>query len=335
MKDEPKYIIVVGASAGGLNSVIELISQVTEKIDAAVFVVLHFRKLSADSFVLQRLQRNTSFTCKLAEDGELIRRNHIYMGVPDQHLVLKEGKIVLGNGPQENLWRPSIDVLFRSAAAAYDSRTIGIILSGLMYDGTSGMIAIKRCGGTCIVQDPAQAEYPDMIRSVMENVEVDYCVQLEAMGALLEEKTKNGIHKHQIPDDIKKEAEIAERMAIGIERVEELGERSPYVCPDCGGGLWEMMNDNIVRYRCYTGHVYNEGELLIRQSDALENTLWTALRMMEERKTLLDKMSKEESRKGWKLSADNKEERARDIQVHIERLKQILFEEKRNESNDN
>jgi two-component system chemotaxis response regulator CheB len=335
MKDEPKYIIVVGASAGGLNSVIELISQVTEKIDAAVFVVLHFRKLSADSFVLQRLQRNTSFTCKLAEDGELIRRNHIYMGVPDQHLVLKEGKIVLGNGPQENLWRPSIDVLFRSAAAAYDSRTIGIILSGLMYDGTSGMIAIKRCGGTCIVQDPAQAEYPDMIRSVMENVEVDYCVQLEAMGALLEEKTKNGIHKHQIPDDIKKEAEIAERMAIGIERVEELGERSPYVCPDCGGGLWEMMNDDIVRYRCYTGHVYNEGELLIRQSDALENTLWTALRMMEERKTLLDKMSKEESRKGWKLSADNKEERARDMQVHIERLKQILFEEKRNESNDN
>jgi two-component system chemotaxis response regulator CheB len=331
VQDDPRFIIVIGASAGGLNSVIELAAQIPERINAAVFVVMHFRKLNNDGHILHRIQNNTALTCKLAEHNEIIRRAHVYVAVPDKHLVLKEGKIILGHGPQENLWRPSIDVLFRSAAAAYDSRTIGIILSGLMYDGTSGMIAIKRSGGLCVVQDPNEAEYPDMIQSVIENVEVDYCVPLEAIGAILQEKTKNGVEKHEIPHDVKAEAEIAERMAVGIDRVAELGERSIFICPDCGGGLWEMVSDNIVRYRCHTGHVYNEGELLIRQNDALENTLWTALRMMEERKNLLDKMSREENSKGWKLTARQKEERARDLQGHIERLKQILFETKREE----
>jgi two-component system, chemotaxis family, protein-glutamate methylesterase/glutaminase len=325
---EPKFIIAIGASAGGLNSVIELLSQISPDLDAAVFVVLHLRKLTSDGALLQRLQSNASFPCKLAEHNESIKRGHIYIGVPDEHLIVKKGTILLGHGPQENLWRPSIDVLFRSVAASYDSRSIGIILSGLMYDGTSGMIAIKRCGGTCIVQDPAEAEYPDMIRSVLQNVEVDFCVPLESMGDILVEKTKNGINRHEIPADVKAEAEIAERMAIGIDNLKEIGEKSIFICPDCGGGLWEMVNDNVVRYRCHTGHVYNQKELLIRQSDALENTLWTALRMMEERKNLLDKMAGEEKRKGWKSTAQNKEERARDLNTHIERLKEILYESK-------
>jgi two-component system chemotaxis response regulator CheB len=328
-QDDPRFIIVIGASAGGLNSVIELVAQIPEQVNAAVFIVMHFRKFSSDGHILQRIQNSTSLTCKFADDNDTIRKGHVYVAVPDRHLVLKEDRIILGQGPQENLWRPSIDVLFRSAAAAFGSRTIGIILSGLMYDGTSGMIAIKRSGGICVVQDPAEAEYPDMILSVLENVEVDYCVPLEAIGPILEEKTKNGVEKHEIPHDVKAEAEIAERMAVGIERVAELGERSVFICPDCGGGLWEMVSDNIVRYRCHTGHVYNEGELLIRQSDALENTLWTALRMMEERKNLLDKMAKEENSKGWKITAGQKEERANDLQDHIERLKQILFQTRR------
>ena len=142
-----------------------------------------------------------------------------------------------------------------------------------------------------MVQDPAEAEYPDMIRSVLENVVVDFCVSLEAMGTILEEKTKNGVHKHIIPDDVRKEAEIAEKNALGIDKMHALGERSIFSCPDCGGALWEMVNDDVVRYRCHTGHVYNDGELLIRQSDALENTLWMALRMMEERRNLLLSMA--------------------------------------------
>lgn len=327
---EPKYVVVVGASAGGLNSVIELAAQLTEEMDLSLFVVLHLFKTSMEEILIQRIQRSTVFTCKLAENGEVIRTRHLYFATADRHLLLKRGEIVLGDGPPENRWRPSIDVLFRSAAVAYDGRTIGIILSGLLQDGTSGMIAIKRSGGTCIVQDPQEAEYPDMPTSVLLNIEVDYCTSLSQMGPILLEKSRNGVYEQQkIPDDVKAEALIAERVAVGIDNIKDLGVHSYYTCPDCGGGLWEMVGDEVVRYRCYTGHVFTENELLIRQTQSLENTLWVALRMIEERKQLLQKMAAEEDRKGWARGANGKKERAAELQQHISRLKEILFETKK------
>ena len=325
---EPKYILVVGASAGGLNSITELAAQFKEEMDLAVFVVVHLNPSSLGGIVLQRIQRSTPYKCVEAEDGMSIKSGHLYMAVADRHMVVKKGKIILGDGPAENRWRPSIDVLFRSAAAAYDSRTFGIILSGMLQDGTAGMSAIKRSGGTCIVQDPKQSEYPDMPQSVLDNVEVDYCVPLEQMGPILFEKTKDGVTHHIIPDDVRMEAEIAEKSAVGIERVRPLGDKSLFSCPDCGGGLWEMNNDNFTRYRCHTGHVYTEKELLLKHNEALENTLWVALRMMEERRNLLKKMSEEEKSKGWARSAGLKKEREMELDDHIARLKNILFDAK-------
>jgi two-component system chemotaxis response regulator CheB len=326
--DVPRYIIVVGASAGGLHSVIELSAQLTPEMDAAMFVVLHISKAGYSDMLVQRVQRLTSFTCKQAEQDEPIKSRHIYLAVPDQHLLVKDGRVMLGQGPPENRWRPSIDILFRSAAAAYDSRAIGIVLSGMMQDGTSGMIALKRSGGTCIVQDPAEAEYADMPQSVIDNMEADYVVSLAAMGSLLAEKMKNGPpEKHPIPDDILAEAAIAEKTAIGMDLVEELGDRSAFVCPECGGGLWEMHKDHpMTRFRCYTGHSYNLKELLVKQREGLESTLWMALRMLEERKQLLKKMSDEERNKGWIRSATSKAERQAELEVHINRLKELLFD---------
>jgi two-component system, chemotaxis family, protein-glutamate methylesterase/glutaminase len=327
----PKFIIVVGASAGGLNSVIELAAQLTGEVQATVFVVLHLTHLYSGSLLIQRLQKNSSFTCKMAEDGEVIQHRHLYFAVPGKHLLLKENKIILGEGPPENRWRPSIDALFRSAAAAYDSRVIGIVLTGLMQDGTSGMQAIKKSGGTCIVQDPDEAEYPDMPLSVLNNVEVDYCVSLQDMGAILIEKTHDGVpKKHQVPNDIKIEAQIAERVAVNMDVVKELGERSSFTCPDCGGGLWQMKEGDVVRFRCYTGHVYTQDEYEEKNREGIENTLWVALRMMEERKQLMEKMAKEENSKGWVHSANAKEERAVEMTTHIDRLKQLLFDAKKN-----
>jgi two-component system, chemotaxis family, protein-glutamate methylesterase/glutaminase len=309
----------------------ELTAQLTNKIDAAVIVVLHIAHLHSGEALVQRLQKNSFFTCKFANDGEIIQSGYLYMAVPDKHLLLKEDKIVLGQGPPENRWRPSIDALFRSAAANYNSKVIGIILTGLLQDGTAGMQAIKRSGGTCIVQDPDEAEYPDMPLSVINNMKVDYCVSLQAMGAILAEKTKDGIpEEHEVPHDIKIEAQIAERVAIDIDQLKELGNGSLFSCPDCGGGLWEMKEGGIVRYRCHTGHVYTQDEYAEKNKEALENTLWVALRMMEERKQLMDKMAREENSKGWARSAKAKEERATEMDVHIERLKQILFDAKNN-----
>lgn len=333
---EPKYIVTIGASAGGLHSVIELMAGLTEETNAAIFVVLHTPNLAYNDLVLQRLQKNTVFTCKVAVHEEAIQNRHLYLAVPDRHLIVKRGRMILGEGPAENRWRPSIDVLFRSAAVAYDGRVIGVILTGMLEDGTAGMQTIKQCGGTCMVQDPEEAEYPGMPLSVLKNVAVDYCTSLQRIAVLITEKSKNGVSGHHaIPPEIAKEAAISERVALGIENVSELGERSVYSCPDCGGALWEIQQGNIIRYRCHTGHMYNANELLDRQNEELENTFWIALRFMDERKNLLERLAEEEESKGWVRTAANKRQRAAELQEHVERLKQLLFDSKDNEENIN
>lgn len=324
---EPKYIIVIGASAGGLQAVTELMAQVTEEMDASIFVVLHTPHFSYADVIAHRLQKNSVFTCKLAEDEETIRPRHLYFAVPDKHLILKKGKILLGRGPVENRWRPSIDVLFRSAAVAYDSRVIGVILTGLLEDGVAGMQIIKECGGTCIIQDPEQAEYPDMPKAVLRYVNVDYCATLEQIAIILQEKASNGVDaSHPIPAQIQKEAEIAERIAIGIENMPSIGgKRSDYSCPECGGALWEIQNGDVTRFRCYTGHMYSGDELLESKRKELEETFWVALRILEERRNLLYRMGEEERSKGWVKSSGNKEKRAEELEIHIKRLKEVLF----------
>jgi two-component system chemotaxis response regulator CheB len=324
---EPKYVIVIGASAGGLHTLVELMAQVTEEMDAAVLVVLHTPHTAFGDILVEKLQKNSVFTCKMAEHEEHIRSRHLYLAVPDHHLLVKEGKMFLGRGPVENRWRPSIDVLFRSAAVSYNSRTIGVVLTGLLEDGTTGMQCIKECGGTCIVQDPKEAEYPDMPASVLLRVEVDYCTSLQRIAIILQEKVRDGAPvPHEVPPTLLKEAQIAERISIGIEKIESLDSvRSPYSCPDCGGALFEIKQGGITRFRCYTGHMYNSDDLLESKRKELENAFWVALRILEERRNLLYKMSEEESTRGWAKSAANKVERARELDGHISRIKEVLF----------
>jgi two-component system chemotaxis response regulator CheB len=326
---EPRFIVVVGASAGGLQSVIELAAQLKEDMNFAVFVVLHITKMSLSDVLVTRLQAVTEFTCHLAEDGAPIEAGHLYLAPPDVHLLVKQGVMMLGHGATENRWRPSIDILFRSAAKDYDSRTIGIILSGLMQDGTAGMEAIRRSGGTLIVQDPEEAEYPDMPLSVIENMNVDYIVSLSRMGSVLQEKTNSDMPpSKEVPHDIAAEAELSEKVATSIESLQEIGVKSDFSCPDCGGGLYHVNNKLVEHYRCHVGHSYTQGDLLFQMTNSLEATLWIAMRMMEERRLLLKKMSKEESEKGWVHSAAQKKEREAEMSKHISRLKDILFSTK-------
>lgn len=324
---EPRFIVVVGASAGGLQSVVELIAQLKEEMQVAVFVVMHLSKLSLSKVLVARLQALTTYHCKIAENDEPVQAGHVYLAPPDVHLLVSmDKKVRLGHGPAENRWRPSIDILFRAAAAAYNSRVIGIILSGLMQDGTAGMETIRRSGGTLVVQDPTEAEFPDMPLSVLQNMEVDYNIPIAKMGAVLEEKTRGERPPEtHVPEDIAMEAIISERVAINIETLQELGPKSDFSCPDCGGGLYHTNVGGVPHYRCHVGHSYTEGDLLFTMTKSLEGTLWVALRMMEERRLLLKKMAAEETAKGWTHSAAQKREREGEMRRHIERLKEILY----------
>lgn len=328
--EDPKFVVVVGASAGGMKALSEFVAQLDAGVDAAFFIVMHLSRTSISNILMLRLQPLTELHCEVAAEGSTIRRGHIYFAHPNLHLLVKKGKIILGRGPEENRWRPSIDVLFRSAAAAYSTRTIGVILTGLLDDGTTGMLAIRRSGGTCIVQDPNEAEFPDMPMSVLDNMEVDFCISLATMGEVISEITNTSPEEKAAPEDIIVESQIAERVVVDYDNVRQLGEKSIYACPDCGGGLWNITKGGVGegkmdRYRCHIGHSYSEKDLVVKQAEIFESTLWTALRIMEERRNLLKKMESDHSKRGFSRLANGYKEKADGIQVHIEKMKEILY----------
>ena len=320
--NEPQYIIVAGASAGGLNALTELVSRLPERLPAAVFIVMHLSRYSSPDIIRLHIQKAGNHPCIVPKGEEQIVAGNIYIAPPDWHMLLKKGTIHLIRGPHENRYRPSIDVLFRSAAANYDSHVIGIILSGMLDDGTSGMSAIKRSGGICIIQEPGDAAFPDMPNSVLNNVEVDYRVPVADMGYILEDifarATRNGV---PIPEDVTLEANITERMASSISDLDKIGTHSNFTCPDCGGNLWRMSNDPAPRYRCHTGHVYTEQLLMEKQNDALEESLWISIRMLEERRNLLLSIAERHG----DGPRDDQLSRAADLATHAARLKELLL----------
>lgn len=327
----PPFVVVIGSSAGGLTALTELVSQLKTGMNAAVFIVMHLSRKGISDFLSHRLQQYTTLPCQIATNKAPIKRGHIYIAPPNHHLLVKENMMLLGHGPEENRWRPSIDVLFRSAAVAYGNHAIGIIITGLLDDGTAGMVAIRKCGGICIVQDPNEAEYPEMPLSVLNQIEADYCISLAEMGFTLQELTKNGVaQKIEIPQELVRESMIAEKTATGIDVVDGLGERSVYACPDCGGSLWNIKRDGISRYRCHIGHSYSENDLVVKQAGNVEATLWVALRMMEDRKNLLRKLGGDSRSRGAVNLASVHEEKAKELQHHIDKLKEILFSTQEN-----
>lgn len=324
-QEEPKFVIVIGTSAGGIRALEEVMMQLQPEMDAAFLVVLHLSRKGVGDVLFQRLNQHCNINCKMAANEDPVKKGTVYLAPPDNHLLLDKGKVLLGKGAPENRWRPSINNLFRSAAANYNSRVIGIILTGLLDDGTSGMAAIKRSGGITIVQNPNEADYPDMPISVLENMDVDYVESLSNMGTLLSEIiTSNNPQPVEVPQDIIQEAIMDKRVST---RVEDLSvfEKSEFNCPDCGGGLWITQKDHPTHFRCHVGHSFTERELMIRQTEVLENTFWAALRLMEERRALLMRLATRDRERGYHSTSSLHLEKAKDLDVHIENLKRILL----------
>jgi two-component system chemotaxis response regulator CheB len=331
-QDQIKKVVVVGTSAGGLYAIKSLISQLQEKFEAPILIVQHISADATGNVLLDALNKLGSLTCEHAVSGTSLQNGHIYLAPSDHHMMIDDDeRILITKGAQENRSRPAIDPLFRSAAAVFANKVIGILLTGYLDDGTAGMIAIKRCGGTCIVQDPADAEYPDMPQNALNQTKVDYCLPLLEMGGLLYQllSKKSGKSK-PIPKDILIETKIAKRVLSDLPSVNALGEQVPFNCPGCGGVLWKIDEGSALRYRCHTGHAYTSASLLAEQTMKIEETMWTALRMFEERKNLLTTVAKEQRGAIAKSSL----ERANMSQVHIDRIKAILLAGDKESTND-
>ena len=283
-------IIVIGASAGGFDALKKIVQNLPPDFSASIFIVWH---MSPDicGVLPQVFNRLNTIAASNAHDNEEIKPNRIYVAPPDHHMLLEKGKIRITNGPKENRFRPAVDPLFRSAAYTYGSRVIGIILSGALDDGTAGLWTVKKYGGITIVQDPMEAEVPSMPESAMREVQIDHCVGVSEMPQLLVRLIKEPIIQNAIvmnDDQTKKEIEIAEEVQ-GIRNGKlKFGDLSPYTCPECHGVLSRLQDDNIVRYRCHTGHAYSVEVLMASITEKIEDSLYCAIRCMDESIFLLN-----------------------------------------------
>lgn len=320
-------IIVIGASAGGISAVERLIRTLPKNLPAAIFVVIHISP-DGPSLLPQILQRSAKLKIvQKINDGEPIKKEHVYIAPPDQHLVMEKGRLRLVCGPMENRHRPAIDPLFRSAAQTYGGRVIGVILTGTLDDGASGLLAIKGCGGTVLVQDPKDAEYPDMPRNALKQVQADYQVPLAEMGPLLVElvnkppKSRNG---RQVPVHLEIESDIAEMKKSG-NQMEYLGKPSNFACPECHGVLWEMKEGGMGRFRCRVGHAYSLENLHSGMSDAIEDALWSAVRALEEKAALLRRLADEARSRKHLLIARQFERRFKELLPAARTIRSILL----------
>jgi two-component system chemotaxis response regulator CheB len=302
----PRHIIAIGASAGGVESLGKLVRDLPGDIPAAVFVTIHFPP-TATSALARILERLGTLRPAQAADHLGIEEGHIYVAPPDHHLLVFRDQMRLYRGPRENGNRPAVDPMFRSAALAYGPRVIGVVLSGNLDDGTSGLLAIKRRGGIAVAQDPDDAMFPSMPQSAIAHVDVDYVVKLDRLAALLERLAKRLPVTSEIvsSDDARKENEYAEFDLARIEDAEEHpGVLAPFGCPDCGGTLWELREGRLVRFRCRVGHAWTSEALLSRQAETLDAALWTALRALEESASLSQQLAERAQSRGNKRVAE-------------------------------
>ena len=324
IKSRGRNIVVIGTSAGGLEALDELVRGLPTDLAASIFIVQHMAPHNSGEPLLRRLSRHQAFQPRLAEHGARIRPGRIYIAPPDSHLLVKATKMLVTKGASENRHRPSIDPLFRSAAVAHGTRVIGIVLTGTLDDGTAGLIAIKQCGGVAVVQDPREAAYSGMPISALDHANVDFCVSLAEMGALVATLVAERPGRSPaVPKAVRVEAAIAERVLSDVSEVNGLGDQVPYNCPGCGGVLWEIKTAGEKRYRCHTGHSYTGSTLLASQSEKIEEMLWISLRMFEERKNLLTSMAKNAQ------TATRRRSTATQIKVtqgYIDRIRGLLLE---------
>lgn len=319
-------IVVVGASAGGVEALTSLVRHLPADAPLSVFVVLHIPAHSA-SALPQILDRAGPLSAAAARHGEPITPGRVYVAPPDRHLLVRRGRVEVVRGPRENGHRPAVDPLFRSAAYTYGPRVAGVVLSGTLDDGTAGMIAIKQRGGIAVVQDPATAAFSSMPVSVIENAPVDHCLAPGAIGPLLARL----VHE---PIDAPVEDGMGERMEREIESVEmdprEMHQHSPpgapsgFTCPECHGALWELRDGELVRYRCRVGHAYSPDSLLADQSESLEAALWAALRALEEQASLARRLTARAREQGHNLSADRFATQAEDAESRAEMIRSVL-----------
>lgn len=337
-------LVAIGTSAGGVDALLRLIKGFKAGFPASVLVTIHLSQ-HHQSILDELLTHAGALPARFATDGESVHRHQVYLAPPGRHLLLEEtNRLRLGHGPRENNSRPAIDPMFRSIAACCGHRAIGVLLTGTLNDGASGLAALQNSGALTVVQDPKDALYAEMPLQALRRLRPDHIAPLARLPALLtalvQQPAKSPIAMSR---ELAYEIAIAQGAASDMAGVERLGERSVFTCPDCNGVLWEMKDGNLLRFRCHIGHAFTESVLNLALDDELRRALGSALRTLEERRALMSKMEHQAHARGsptlannWAQKADEFEREATVIRESIRRIDDIVqnIERETDESTD-
>jgi two-component system, chemotaxis family, protein-glutamate methylesterase/glutaminase len=301
--------VFIGGSAGGIEALAELLSRLSPDLAAPVLVVLHVGTTGM-SVLPSILDRVGSLNAHTPANGEALEHGVVYVAPRGRHMLVEEGHVLLNEGPAEHGLRPAIDPLFRSAARTYGARAIGVILSGMLDDGTAGLGEIRARGGWALVQQPSEAAFPSMPESAIANVDVDFVLPAAELAYRIEELASSPTTRA---------AEAAPRPPPALDPYLAEGEgpdppgmRTDITCPMCGGVLWEELERRLTMYRCRSGHAYSADSLLAAQGEGLDNAVWRPIRILTERGALLRRLGARASHQGRERSARYFEEQADD-----------------------
>ena len=305
-------LVVIGASAGGVEVLKEVAGRLPHDLPAAVCIVLHIAP-TRSSALAGILDRAGALPCAAARDGDELEHGRILVAPPDHHLVVEDGRVRVSAGPRENGHRPSVDVLFRSAAQARESAVVGVVLSGTRDDGSAGLAVIKSRGGATVVQDPGDALYAGMPSSAIAHVAVDAVAPLplivDAITALvLGTELPPGVHASTPP-----------AAGGGFDGL-------TLVCPECGGVLTERADAGMTGWGCQVGHRYSPGSLVEAHEAGVEAALWTALRRLEDRAALLRRLAERSLARGRRQSSRMFQLQSEQAQGQAARVRAVVEE---------
>jgi two-component system chemotaxis response regulator CheB len=319
---ECRNVIVIGGSAGAVEPLTELVGGLPRELAAAVCIVLHLG--NRQSMLPELFSRVGSLPAGWAADGDRLQPGRIFVAPPDHHLLVLPGHVRLSRGPRENRTRPAVDPLFRSAAEVYGPAVIGVILSGMLGDGTAGFSTIKSHGGTTVVQDPKDAQYPSMPLTALASVSVDHCLPAGAIADLLTRlvESRTPIAATSV---LSRQAQLrATQEGAEMEEDNRLEEPVALTCPECGGALKESRMDSLPYYTCHIGHRFAGPDMDAAQFQMMEQALEIALRALNERAALCQRMATAAEQKGQTLSAQRWDATGQDIKSRAEVLHRFL-----------
>lgn len=312
-------IVVIGCSAGGVPALQKVVSALPPDLDAAVFVVLHVLA-EAESLLPHILSRLGGPPASHPSDGQLFETGRIYAAPPDRHILLHDSSVRVVRGPKENLHRPAIDVLFRSAAMVGGPRVLGVLLTGADDDGAAGLKAIQERGGATVVQDPMDSAHPEMPQSALQVMRPDFTLPLDQIGPMVRDIVKGVVKPNErpvMPEAVDKSFGGDEGEPVDVK---QLGTPTAFSCPDCNGTLWEVQDGRLLRYRCRVGHAYSSGSMIEAQSEAVERALWEAVRVLEESASMSRRIAQK-----TEVLREHLSQKAEERQRHAQALRDLLL----------